>query len=55
MGVEYTITIITNLKDGTNFTAHMNKLKFAALREAGDSQIDHLVKYFKTPTKKFDT
>ena len=48
-------TSITNLKDGTNFTAHMNKLKFAALREAGDSQIDHLVKYFKTPAKKFDT
>ena len=48
-------TSISALKDGTNFTAHMNKLKFAALREVGDSQINHLVKDFKTPAKKFDT
>jgi hypothetical protein len=46
---------IAALKDGTNFTAHMNKLKFASLREVGDSQINHLVKNFKTPAKKFDS
>ena len=48
-------TSISALKDGTNFSAHMNKLKFVSLREVGDSQIDHLVKYFKTPAKKFDS
>ena len=47
-------TSIAALKDGTNFTSHMNKLKFVSLREVSDSQINHLVKNFKTPAKKFD-
>ena len=46
---------IAVLKDGTNFSAHMSKIKFKALKAAGDPAIAHLAQTYKTADKRFAT
>jgi len=46
---------ISVLKDGTNFSSHMNKMKFETLKEQGDSQIAHLASSYQTTDKRFTT
>jgi len=46
---------IEMLKDGTKFTASMNKIKFDCLVDCNDPQIAHLAQKFTTIEKRFTT